>query len=101
MPRVPPRGDLPGRPDPPKRPDLGRRGPARWIVPVAALSAVCLLVLAGLVVANVSQHGGAPSPGSAFASPDTSYGFLDTRTESGERVPVRWNPCEPIQYEVN
>jgi Matrixin len=99
---IPPRGDVPGRPDAPLRPDRRGRG-RRWIGPVAVVSAVALVAL--VVVVTTSIHGGigenTERPGTAIGSPGDGYAFLATRLEGGRRVPVRWNPCEPIHYQVN
>ena len=98
--RVPPRADLPGRPDAPLRPDRGRR--QRWVAAVAIASAVAfftIVVAAGISLGDRFDRDGLP--GSAIDSPGEGYTFLATRSVGGRRVPVRWNPCEPIQYQVN
>jgi hypothetical protein len=98
-PHVPPRGDVPGRPDVPPRFDRPRRVRPRWIGPLAIASIIALFGVVGLAFA-----GGTLAPGHASDPAQASgegYAFLDMRPFSGRTVPVRWNPCEPIQYEVN
>lgn len=98
-PHVPPRGDVPGRPDVPPRFDRPRRLRPRWIAPLAIASIIALFGVVGLAFA-----GGTLAPGHASDPAQASgegYAFLDMRLFSGRTVPVRWNPCEPIQYEVN
>jgi hypothetical protein len=64
-------------------------------------SVLAVFALVGIALGQVSPNAVIQGPGAALASPGPSYAFLETRTESGQTVPVRWNPCEPIQYEVN
>jgi Matrixin len=97
--RLRPRADLPGRPDAPPRPDRARG--RRWVSPVVIASVLTLFVLVAIALGQGSPNPVAGGPGAALVSPGDGYAFLDTRTESGETVPVRWNPCEPIQYQVN
>ena len=98
---VPPRADVPGRPDAPRRPDRAGVRRQLWIVPVAVVSVLALFAIVGAVLGGGPPNHVAGPPGGALVSPGRGYAFLDTRRESGEMVPVRWNPCEPIQYEVN
>ena len=35
------------------------------------------------------------------ATEDAAFGFLDTTYRDGARVPVRWNPCQPIEYQIH
>jgi hypothetical protein len=69
-------------------------------VPVAIASVLALVGVVGIALGQGLPHP-AGGPGAALASPGDGYAFLDTLTESGRTVPVRWNPCEPIQYQVN
>jgi hypothetical protein len=98
--RVPPRADVPGRPDAPARRDGRARTRRPWIA-VAIVSALALFAGIGAAIREGSRAAPSAGPGAALASPDQGYTFLETRTQSGERLPVRWNPCEPIEYEVN
>jgi hypothetical protein len=98
---IPPRADVPGRPDAPSRPDLARGRRQRWIVPVVIASVLAVLALVGIALGQGSPTAVIHGTGAALASPGPPYAFLETRTESGQTLPVRWNPCEPIQYEVN
>jgi hypothetical protein len=100
-PRLPPRADIPGRPDAPHRPDPPRARPKRWIGALAIVSVVALVGLGVVVLTAVVPDVVAGTSGGALTAPGAGYAFLDTRTESGRTVPVRWNPCEPIQYQVN
>ena len=99
-PHVPPRADVPGRPDAPARRDRQARARQKWIVPVAIASAIALFAVVGVTLAKDPSGRGGRS-GSALASPGGGYSFLEERTSAGRSVPVRWNPCEPIQYQVN
>jgi hypothetical protein len=99
-PQIPPRADVPGRPDAPARRDGSRPAPPRWLLPVAIVSVLALFAVAGLAFDGGSRDV-AHRPGSALSSPGEAYAFLDERTYVGRRVPVRWNPCEPIEYQVN
>jgi len=100
-PRLPPRADIPGRPDAPHRPDRHHASRQRWIAPLAIVSVVAMFGLGVVVLAAVVPDVVAGTSGGALTAPGAGYAFLDTRTEAGRTVPVRWNPCEPIQYEVN
>lgn len=42
-----------------------------------------------------------PSTTAAPTDPGGDFAFLNVVYVDGERVPVRWNPCEPIEYQVN
>jgi hypothetical protein len=97
---VPPRADVPARPDVPSRLDRPSRRRPRWTAPVAVVSVLALFAIVGL---SFSGDGFGPGrrSGSALSASGDGYGFLDTRPYSGRTVPVRWNPCEPIRYEVN
>jgi hypothetical protein len=102
QPWIPPRADVPGRPDAPRRPDRRRR--QRWIAPIAVASSLALVALVVIVTLSFDGRPAAPprsGSGSALTSPDGGYAFLAMRFVDGRRVPVRWNPCEPIQYQVN
>jgi hypothetical protein len=101
LPRIPPRADVPGRPDAPARPDRGRRHPHRWTVPVAIVSVLAVVAVIGVALGQGDPGDALRGSGTALRSPGQGYAFLDTRTVSGQQVPVRWNPCEPIQYQVN
>jgi len=77
---IPPRPDLAGRPQP------VLRSPRR--APVAVITVLALLgsILGGLVIVWVEM-------------PDSegSYRFIG----EAAGAPIRWNPCEPVRYEVN
>jgi Matrixin len=81
--------DVPPRPDVvvPRR--RGNRMP--WIV-AAVFAAVA--VTAAVLASPSAQPGAAPD-----AAP--SYSFLAETFVDGERVPIRWNPCQPIVYQTN
>jgi hypothetical protein len=67
---------------------------------VAIVSLLAVFAVAGRAFDDGSR-GVVHGPGSALSSPGEGYAFLDQRTYLSGRVPVRWNPCEPIQYQVN
>jgi hypothetical protein len=48
-----------------------------------------------------SPTSGDGRPADVPTGPDGPYAFLDVTYVQGEREPVRWNPCEPIQYQVD
>ena len=95
---LPPRPDVPG---PVRRPD-------RTIWVAAALFAGAALV-ATVIAANPPASVPRPArtgDGSVQAQtvptgPGGPYSFLEVAYLEGERVPVRWNPCQPIEYQVN
>lgn len=89
---IPQRPDLPTRPDlpPPPMPAARRpRRPRRWGAVVVAI----VLCVAGVASAVVTASDRSPAA-------DTGYRFLHAIGEYGE-IPIRWNPCEPIHYQVN
>lgn len=120
----PPRPDgVPGRPDAmrlavPPRTDRRHR---RRLPTDPTLIAVVAIFLSGAIVAGaiaVSSPAarpvpGAPSGGPASGAaqpgitdivptgPDGPYAFLSATYVDGQREPVRWNPCQPIEYQVN
>jgi hypothetical protein len=97
------------RPLPP-RPDVPQtvRRPDRTIWVVVSVFAAAALV-ATVIVANPPPSVPRPArtgDGSAEAQtvptgPGGRYSFLEVAYLEGERVPVRWNPCQPIEYQVN
>lgn len=95
----PPRPDLrpvPSRPD--VRPATPRRrfGPARSI----ALAVGLLLLLSGIggIVAMRPETTDRPAPADTPARTDARAFRFFARTAGG---PVRWNPCEPIRYQID
>ncbi len=97
------------RPLPP-RPDVPQtvRRPDRTIWVVVSVFAAAALV-ATVIVADPPPSVPRPArtgDGSAEAQtvptgPGGPYSFLEVAYLEGERVPVRWNPCQPIEYQVN
>jgi len=87
---APPRPDLP-RPPSPRR----RRGLVRWI----AAGVVCL-VLAGIggLARGPGRGSDGAGAGDTGVSSERSYRFVARTAEGG---PVRWNPCEPIRYQID
>ena len=82
-----------GLPPVPPRPDVAPRPPRRGWSPgrrrlVAGL--VVLVIAAPVAIAIAASN----------AHPHGAYAFLQTRLYQ-PNVPFRWNPCEPIQYQVN
>src|SRR5690349_12286088 len=119
----PPRPDgVPFRPDVtaasvPPRLDHDHRDRRR---PDATLVAVLGIFLGGAVVAaSIAIASPAPGPRTAPSSgvpsgagqpglsgvvpigPEGPYAFLAATYVDGQREPVRWNPCQPIGYELN
>jgi hypothetical protein len=120
---LPPRPDgLPARPDvaraaPPPRTDHLQRG--RRTDPT--LGGVLAIFLGGAIVAASialaapaqvpvpaagpsSAPPGAGQPGIADVvpmGPDGPYAFLAATYVDGQREPVRWNPCQPLEYQLN
>ena len=82
------------------------RRPARnaVVVTVVSIAVVSALIAAALLVA---QRPGPPRQQATGASPmppatkDASFGFLDMTDRDGVPVPVRWNPCQPIEYQLD
>jgi len=109
---APPRPDgaalvTPPRADHPR----SRRLPDATLVGVLAIFLVgaCVslaLAVAAPVPAPVAEPatGGAGRPGIADVVPtgsDGPYSFLAPTYVDGQRVPVRWNPCQPIEYQLH
>jgi hypothetical protein len=120
---LPPRPDgMPTRPDvaraaPPPRTDHLQRG--RRTDPT--LVGVLAIFLGGAIVAaSIALAAPAPAPvpaaGPSFApagagqpgiadvvpmGPDGPYAFLGATYVDGQREPVRWNPCQPLEYQLN
>jgi hypothetical protein len=98
---------LPPRPDGPRSGRRADRTP--WIVAivfgVGALVAAQIVVTAppGTISAAPSaSHGAEPVDARAVPTdPDGPYSFLEATYVDGVRVPVRWNPCQPIEYELH
>ena len=118
----PPRPDgLPLRPDvarpaiPPRTDHLYRRRRSDpTLVGVLSIFLAGAIAVAAIAIdqpppapvpgAPSSAPGGAGQPGIADAvptGPDGPYAFLAATYVDGQRVPVRWNPCQPIEYQVN
>jgi hypothetical protein len=98
----------------PPRPDVAHLHPRRradrtiWVV--AALFAAGAVVAAQIVVVAPGASPFAPAPtrstGAVDAQtvptdPDGPYAFLEATYVDGQRVPVRWNPCQPIEYQLH
>ena len=98
----------------PPRPD--RRRPRDGVVTTVVLILVGGALVAGVVLVTVDPGdivvGSArpsafvPSPSPAATDdvptgPGGDYSILGTAVVDGERVPIRWNPCEPIQYQLH
>jgi matrixin len=121
----PPRPDgVPVRPDAavpavPPRTDLrrGRRRTDPTLVGVlavflaGAIAAVAIAITApapGTVPSagppDGSSSSGASQPGIADVvptGPEGPYAFLAATYVDGRREPVRWNPCQPVEYQLN
>jgi len=120
----PPRPDgTPARPDvtraaPPPRSDVAQRGRRRTDPTLVGVLAIFLggaIVAASIALAAPapipvpaagpsSSPSGAGQPGIADVvpmSPDGPYAFLATTYVDGQREPVRWNPCQPLEYQLN
>ncbi|HSD48973.1 MAG TPA: hypothetical protein VLE71_03990, partial [Actinomycetota bacterium] len=81
----------------PPRPDLPaltpRRARRRW----GALALVLIAVLVMGQVGLATWLGGDGTAPSVIAEPKGDHAFLN----GGPDDPYRWNPCQPIRYEVN
>jgi hypothetical protein len=83
----------------------------------ATLLAVLAIFVAGAIAA-VAVGVAAPAPGPVAGqtpssagqpgffdtvptSPDGPYSFLAATYVDGQREPVRWNPCQPIEYQLD
>src|SRR4051812_32638343 len=115
----PPRPDrTPARPDgvfvaPAPRTDhahRGRRTDPTLVGVVATFLAGAVAAAAIAIAAPASTEPSQPStaepgqPGIADAvptGPDGPYAFLAATYVDGRREPVRWNPCQPIEYQVS
>lgn len=97
----------PPRPDARARPDHARAArPDPTLLASIAIGVLSVLAAAGVLLA-------APNPaappavllpsGSASAptTPDGAYAFSDVAYRDGVRVAVRWNPCQPIEYQLD
>lgn len=91
----------------PPDPDARRSLIRRWIriaafaglAAAAAFGAVAALGMGGISLEGRSSGSLVVSPSDPVGGlPDEPYRFYQLRPD-GE--PVRWNPCEPIRYEVN
>jgi hypothetical protein len=70
----------------------------------AVVSVAIAVVGPGPMPIVAPETGGAGQPGIADVvptDPDGPYSFLAPTYVDGERVPVRWNPCQPIEYQLN
>ncbi len=109
---TPPRPDAfpaPQRPSAAPRP--ARRDPVLWIV--GAIGCVAVLAASTILAKPPQLRTITAPPGVATATPapsvvadvptdpDGAYSFLDVAFQHGRRVPVRWNPCQPIEYRVD
>ncbi len=97
----------PRRPDAaPPRPDGGRPAPLardRTLFALIAIGLVSILVAAAILVAAPAPTPSAlptPSPSLPTAS-EGAFTFLATTFRDGVRVPIRWNPCQPIEYQIH
>lgn len=83
----------------PPRPDASaptpRRARRRWAV--LALVLIAVLVMAQVGLATWLGEGGRSDPSVVTTGPRGEHAFLD----GGREDPYRWNPCQPIRYEVN
>jgi hypothetical protein len=84
------------------------------VIAIGALSIVLAVVVSVATPTPTIQHARptptataspptasrSPSPAEVPTGPRGDYAFLDVTDVGGERVPVRWNPCQPIEYEV-
>ena len=108
---TPPRPDAYPSPTWSRPQPRARRDPALWIAGTIGAIAV---VIATLVVANprppvaVGPPSGAvtatPVPSASTevpTDPNGAYSFLAATFHDGRKVPVRWNPCQPIEYELD
>jgi Matrixin len=91
----------------PPRPDVPRAavGPDRTLWFVGAVFAVAIMI-AGTIVANPPPPSVDTRQPSVLAQtvptgPDGPYAFLEATYVDGRFAPVRWNPCQPIDYQVN
>jgi hypothetical protein len=109
---------------PPPRPDIGpRRPPARpgrdpILLTVLAIGLLAVATAAALTIAPpdvpltqarstatatatatpTASHSAAAS--GAPTGPGGPYTFLDVTYEGGKKVPIRWNPCQPLEYQL-
>lgn len=106
---TPPRPDgQPRRPDARSRPDVARAAkPDPTLLASIAIGIVSVVIAASMVVAAPTP---APAPvappvpsGSASTptTPDGAFAFSNVAYRDGVRVPVRWNPCQPIEYQLD
>jgi hypothetical protein len=104
---TPPRPDgQPRRPDARSRPDLARAAkPDPTLLASIAIGIVSVLIAASMVVAAPTPPPVAPPVPSGSAStpttPDDAFAFSNVAYRDGVRVPVRWNPCQPIEYQLD
>lgn len=109
---------VPTRPDvtspvPPPRTDQAHRGRRTdpTLVGVLAIFLAGAVATAAIAIAGprptpLSQPGaaGPGQPGIADVvptGPDGPYAFLAATYVGGQREPVRWNPCQPIEYQID
>jgi hypothetical protein len=68
-----------------------------------AIGAVAVGVAAPAVPGQVAGPSSAGRPGfsdTVPTGPDGPYSFLTATYVDGQREPVRWNPCQPIEYQL-
>jgi len=110
---------IPARPDgvrfatPPRVDHVRRRRTDPTLVAVLSIFLVGAIASAAIAVNSPTPEpapvaepatGGPGQPGIADAvptDPDGPYSFLAPTYVDGQRVPVRWNPCQPIEYQLN
>ena len=103
---------LPPRPDVFPRPVAARTGRDPVLLTVIGIGLLAVVTAAALVIAPPKAPVTVASP-SASATPTSTptaadvptgpggaYAFLDVTYQDGERVPIRWNPCQPLEYQL-
>ena len=109
---TPPRRDVASHHVPPRVDSSHRR--RRLDATLLAVVAIFLAGVVGAVAVGVAAPApsrvAGPGPSSAGrpgfsddvpAGPDGPYSFLEVTYVDGQREPVRWNPCQPIEYQLD
>jgi hypothetical protein len=109
---TPPRPDaFPASQRPSSAPHVPRRDPVLWIV--GAIGCVAVLAASTILARPPQLRTISAPPGVAGATPTPSggpedhmdpngtYAFLGVTFWDGHWDPVRWNPCQPIEYQVD